>query len=407
MIVNRQPTNYPRRGGPSCMVIVAAFFGITAFVYLSANWQTVSQAIIPTPTPEPTRSADSFALSASLYQRDGEYNQAIEMYENAIVLSPENPNYYVELVNLLTLEGNAADALLWAERVNILAPDNDSVLTSVSSAYLLNGTRLAEIGERQEADLQYQRAIDTARQATQINPNNATAYAYLAGALVQQNRDNFPEAQELIDTALLIDTESSTVHYYRGVVFETQGYYQEAIESYEVATDLNAAYVDASLALAYNYFYTDNRQRAIIVLRDLIEANNSNADAHDALGWMYFLAGQYPEAETYLEDAVVLDPEMIRARAHLGATYFRQFNYEAAVPELESAIATYDGPSETNSLFYNMLGFAYYRLDTGLCTQAEPLFEQVLEIAGPDTFNGQNAQQGLEDCRQARLGINN
>lgn len=406
MIIDRQPSHYPRRGGPSCLGIATAFFGVLAFVFLSSNWQSVSEAIIPTPTPEPTRSADSYALSASLYQRDGEYNNAIEMLEKAIVLDSENPNYYVELVNLLTLEGEAADALVWAERVNLLAPEDDNVLTAVSAAYLLNGTRLAETGERDEADLQYQRAIDTSRRATEINPNNATAYAYLAGALVQQNRDNFPEAQQLIDTALAVDTEDPIVHYYRGIVFETQGYYQRAIESYESAKQLNAAYVDASLALAYGYFYTDNRQRAIIVLRDLIEANPNNADAHDALGWMYFLAGQYPEAETYLEEAVVLDTEMIRARAHLGATYFRQFNYDAAVPELEAAIATFDGPSETNALFYNMLGFSYYYLDTNLCDNAEPLFQQVLEVSAPDTFNGQNAQQGMDDCRQARLGIN-
>ena len=389
------------------MTIIGAFFAVGIFVYLTANWQMVTEAVIPTPTPEPTPSADSYALRAQLYTRDGEYSSAIEMLETAIQLDAENPNYYVELINLLTLEGDADDALLWAERVNLLAPDNDEVLTAVSAAYLLNGTRLAETGERGEADLQYQRAIDTSRQATQINPNNEVAYAYLAGSLVQQSRDNYPQAQDHIDTALAINTENPIVHYYRGIVYETQGYYQNAIESYETAKQLNAAYVDASLALAYNYFYTDNRQRAINVLRDLIDANPNNADAHDALGWMYFLAGQYPEAETYLEEAVVLDPAMIRARAHLGATYFRQFNYDSAVPELEAAIATYDGPTDTNALFYNMLGFAYYRLDSGLCNQAEPLFQQVLEATGPETFNGQNAQIGLDDCRAARLGIDN
>ncbi len=85
----------------------------------------------------------------------------------------------------------------------------------------------------------------------------------------------------------------------------------------------------------------------------------------------------------------------------MGATYFRQFNYISAIPELEVAIADFGEATPNRALFYNMLGFAYFRQD-GDCAQAVPLFQQVVAL-GTDYLNADNARQGLEDCRVANI----
>lgn len=419
MVINRRPSRYPRRGGPSCLTILLFILGTAVVGFLTANASDIRDAIVPTPTPEPTRTAASYAISASLYQNDGDYERAIASYENAITLNPENWHYYTDLIRLLTFASDPEGAIYWAERAILLEPDKPEVLTSVAAAYLLNGQRLAEVGERAEADLQYQQAIDTARRAVQVDPNNAEAYAYLAGALIYQDRENFAEAQEMADTALAIAPKNAVVRFYRGVVLETQGYYQLAIEQYELARDEDPNYLEPALALAYSYFYTENRARAINVLRDLIENNPTNADAHDALGWMLFLAGQYPEAEVYLEDAVELDPSLVRAQAHLGAAYYKNFNYEMAIPRLEDAVLAYEDSfangvnlNDSSALYYNYLGFAYYYLDSSLCNQradeyvftANQVFQRVVESMGEDSFRGQDALFGMDECRQATLG---
>ncbi|MEM7797958.1 MAG: tetratricopeptide repeat protein [Chloroflexota bacterium] len=418
MVINRSSSRYPRRGGPTCMGLIMILGGVIGASLVFANFEEVTDAIIPSPTPEPTRSAESFALSASLYARDGEIEQAVESYKNAISLDSQNPNYYIDLIDLFTLIGDAEDALEFAERVNLLAPDNPEVLISAAQAYLLNGERLAEVGERDEALAQYERAVVAAERAITIDPNIAEAYAFQAGALIRQDRDSFIQAQELVDFAIALDTSNPKVHYYRGLVFETQGYYDRAIESYESARQLNPAYTEASLSLAYTYFYTDKRQRAINTLKDLIDANNNNASAYDALGWMLFLAGQYAEAEAYLEDAVALDPEMVRAHAHLGAAYFKNFNYDNAIPRLEDAVIAYEqginegiSLTDSSSIYYNYLGFAYYRTDPTLCgasrieggMTANELFTRVIDQMGTDGIRGQNAQVGLADCQRARI----
>lgn len=418
MVINRSPSPYPRRGGPSCLTLILVFLAGAGAFYLFSNVEQVVEVIVPTPTPEPTRSAESFAFSAALYNRDGDTEKSIEAYRKAIALDPDNPNYYIDLIELLTIEGDAEEALEVAEQVSIIAPDDPDVLVAVSSAYLQNGERLAEIGERELALNQYERAIQSAERAIGKNPNLATPYALQAGALVQQNRDNFPRANELIDLAIALDTQSEVVHYYRGVVLETQGYYDRAIESYEQARQINPAYLDASLAVAYSYFYTDNRQRAIVTLRDQIEATPNNAALYDALGWMYFLAGQYAESEATLEKAVALDDNLVRAHAHLGAAYFKNFNYENAIPRLEGAVTAYEQGrnegtplTESTSIYYNYLAFAYFRTNPEFCFlpridesfTAEQLFNIVIEEMGSEGIRGENAQVGLEDCRKARI----
>ncbi|MFT7584917.1 MAG: tetratricopeptide (TPR) repeat protein [Cellvibrionaceae bacterium] len=396
------------------LIILTAGGLITLF----SNIEQVVQVIIPTITPEPTRSAESFAFSAALYNRDGDTEKSIEAYRKAIVLDSNNPNYYIDLINLLTIEGDAEEALEVAEQVSIIAPDDADVLVAVASAYLQNGERLAEIGERDLALSQYERAIQSAERAIGKNPDLAVAYALQAGALIQQDRDNYQRSNELIELAIALDTKNEVVHYYRGIVFETQGYYDRAIESYEAARQINPAYLDASLAVAYSYFYTDNRQRAIVTLRDQIEATPNNASLYDALGWMYFLAGQYAESEATLEKAVNLDASLVRAQAHLGAAYFKNSNYDFAIPRLESAVDSYeqgrreDIPlTESTSIYYNYLAFAYYRTNEDFCFApmsddsytAEGLFNIVIEEMGPEGIRGENAKVGLEDCRKARI----
>ena len=144
MIINLSPSPYPRRGGPSCMTLILVFFAAGAGMYLFSNVEQVVDVIVPTVTPEPTRSAESFAFSAALYNRDGDTEKAIDSYRKAIALDPDNSNYYIDLINLLTIEGDAEEALEIAEQVSLIAPDDAEVLVAVSSAYLTHENRGGE-----------------------------------------------------------------------------------------------------------------------------------------------------------------------------------------------------------------------------------------------------------------------
>lgn len=399
MVIRRSQPRYPRRG-PSCLLVLIVGAAFLMGAYVVTNAEEVREVLTIEPTPEPTRSATSYAASAALLERDNEYPEAIQAYTAAILLDATKVEFYIPLINLLIMTQQPAEALDWAEKAVLLAPDDDRVWVALAAAQIAHGQRLWSTGNPTDAILAYADAERGARRATNLNPDNAVAWANLAGALVRQGPERNNEAQEAIEVAILLGPDNYIVHQNRALVLERQGYYRAAIDAYFAAIELNPKVADLHIGLAYNYYASDNRPQAINTFRDALNIDPDNADAYDGLGWMYFQIGEYPRAEENLLKTFELDPEMVRGRAHLGAAYYRnQNNYLSAIPHLEYAVAKYQNVGWDNAMFFNMLGLAYYFTDENQCPQANELFQRVLASLPNDT----NAQEGLRLCRSASL----
>jgi tetratricopeptide (TPR) repeat protein len=382
------------------LLVLLVILAFAAGAFLVSNADTVRETLILPPTPEPTRSAASYAASAALLERDGDYAEAVDAYEEAIKLDNTRVEFYVPLIGLLIAEGQAADALDWAEQAVVLAPDNDRAWAELAAAQLAYGDRRVDLADPTNADLAYAEAVQAARTAIELNPNSALAYAYLAGSLAALGPEQYAGAQEAADIAMTLEPENPIVRKNTATVLELQGFYVSAIEQYQLALEQNPNRSDLHIGLAYNYYATQNIPTAILTFQDALDVDSDNAAAYDGLGWMYFLIGEYPTAEESLFQAVELDPELVRAHAHLGAAYYRNLNYDLAIPELEYAVEKYKNVTVANSTYFIMLGLAYYFKDATSCDQAVPLFNRVLAVIPDDA----NAQEGLELCRAASLG---
>lgn len=400
MVINTKPRR-PSRGGPSCSLIIVVILAFAAGAFVVSNADEVRETITPPPTPAPTRSASSYAATAALLREDGEIAEAIDLYEQAIRLDGSRVEFYLPLIEMLTAEGGAEEALTWAEQAVILAPESDRAWAGLAVAQLAYGNRLLDLGQPTSADLAFAEAVRAGRAAVDINSSNALAHAYIAGALAQIGPEQYTRAQEEADIALTLDPENPMIHYYMASVLELQGFYQAAIEQYNLAIDLDSDIVDLHIGLAYNYFALRDIPTAILTFEDAIEIDPENAEAYDGLGYMYFLIGEYPTAEENLLKAVELDPELVRGHAHLGAAFYRNLNYTDAIPELEFAIENYDEVTIANSTYFKMLGYAYYIEGEENCDKAEPIFRAVL-----DAFPGdEDAIEGLDQCRSATLDL--
>lgn len=398
MEIRRRPPKRSR-GGPSCLLVLLVFAALAAGIFVIANADTVRETIVLPPTPEPTRSSASFAASAALLARDGEVNEAIDAYEEAIQLDGTRVEYYLPLVDLLVSVDRPEEALDWAEQALILAPENGRVWSTAAGAQLAMGQRLLDLADPTNADLAFAEAVRAARTSTDLDPSNAEAYAYLAGALAQIGPEQYAGAQEAAEIALSLDPDNPIVRLHMATVLELQGFYPAAIEQYQLAIDQNPSMIELYIGLAYNFYATRDIPTAILTFQDALDIDEASAAAYDGLGWMYFLIGEYPSAEENLVKAVELDPELVRAHAHLGAAYYRNLNYDSAIPELEYAVERYGEITLANSTYFNMLGLAYYFKGEENCDQAVELFRQVLEII-PDDIN---AEEGLDLCRAAAI----
>lgn len=400
MIINTKPRR-PSRSGPSCSLIIAVLMALAAGAFVIVNADTVREVVSIPPTPEPTRSAASYAATAALLREDGELVEAIELYEQAIRLDGSRVEFYIPLVELLTEENRVEDALTWAEQAVILAPENDRVWSGLAAAQLARGNRLVDLGELTNADLAFAEAVRAGRTAIDLNASNALAHAYVAGALIQAGPEQYVRAQEEADIALALEPDNPIVRYYMATVLEIQGFYQAAIEQYHLALDYDPNMVQARIGLAYNYFALRDIPTAILTFEDALSTDPENAAAYDGLGYMYFLIGEYPTAEENSRKAVELDGELVRGHAHLGAALYRNLNYDEAIPELEFAVERYSEVTIANSIYFKMLGLAYYFKGVQNCDKANPLFREVLEAFPGD----EDAIEGLELCRAATLDL--
>jgi tetratricopeptide (TPR) repeat protein len=391
----------PRRSrqGPSCLLVLLVIAVLAAGIFIISNVSTVRESIIPEPTPLPTRSAASFAARAALMERDGDYQEAIEAYEEAIRNDGSRVEFYLPLIDLLLATTQPEEGLKWAEQAVVLAPENNAVWSALAAAYLASGIRLEEIGDPAGAALAYAEAVRAARSSIDINPSNAVAFATVAGALAQLGPEQYANAQEAAEIALSLDPDNPIVRQHMATVLEFQGFYSAAIEQYQLAIDQNPNVIDLHIGLAYNYYATRDIPTAILTFQDALDIDPENAAVYDGLGWMFFLIGEYPSAEENLIKAVDLDPEMVRAHAHLGAAYYRNLNYDNAIPELETAVERYGSVTVANSTYFNMLGLAYYFKGEQNCDLAVALFETVLDTVPDDA----NALEGMELCRAASL----
>ncbi|MFN2135174.1 MAG: tetratricopeptide repeat protein [Candidatus Promineifilaceae bacterium] len=402
MVIQRKPPRHPRRG-PSCLLVLFVAFGIAVSFYVIQNRDQVREIIIPTSTPEPTRSATEFAVLAELSKDDGEFEEAVSYYDEAIRLDGTRPEFYIRLIDLLVKQDEAEAAVEKAEQATVLAPDNDDVWTAAAQAYLANGERLSDRGDFSGADIQYATAFQSASKAIGIDPENATAHALAAAGLVLQgNADLYAQAQELADTAIFLDPDDPIARLYMATVFTYEGFYPDALEQYQLGLQADPTNADLHIGLAYNYYGDGRISDAIISFEDALATDPENAYAYDGLAHMYIQLGDAPLAEQNALQATELNPNIARAQGRLGEAYFRQNNYLNAIPPLEKAVELYGKANELNARFFNMLATAYIRNSLSDCPTAVPLFQQVLNATvNPLILEG--AQEGIDECRRAEL----
>ena len=403
MEIHRTPPRYPRQG-PSWLLVLAVMAALAVGVYAVTHAEQVRNAILPDPTATPTRSPASYAANAKLFERDGAFEEAAAAYTASLELDPSNVNYYIPLVRLLVRTGDLDTALQRANEAVELARDNDKAWSIKAAAHLAKGDRLQEVGQSDASYGEYNRAVDAARYATELNPSNAEAYAYAAGALISLGPEHYTEAQEAAEAAQTLDPNSPIIQYYYALVLINQGYYAAAREQLELSIRIHPEYVDMYVTLAQIYFFAvDQRQSAILTLQDALDVEPNNAEVYDLLAYFYLVAGQAPEAERNARQAVTLDPEMVRAHAHLGHAYYKGFNYPKAIEELKIAVKGYDKPTSDTAIYFAMLGLAYYFENAADCPTAIPYFNTTLTVAEPNSPAQISAQDGLDLCREYEL----
>ena len=347
----------PRRSNPNRILILLGLIIAGLYIILGVQRGDISQAFMPTPTA--TRMPESYRLEAETQFKAGNLSGAIQAYEQAMAIEPENAELIAELAriqtyysNLATTDGEARQRLLAAkaniDRATELAPDNSFVQAVRAFVYDWNANP-THAGEKSGEYMAT--AEQAAMTALSLDSQNALALAYYAEILIDNLK--YAQAAENIRQALERDDTLMDVHRVSGYVRESSEDYEGAIEEYKKAVEIMPNFTPLYIQIGTNYrtlgLRSTNEERAKQMyeeaLRNYEMAVNINKriGVQDPIPYLaisrtYSQMGEFFAAALNVRTALDMLPDNPDIYGQLGLVYFRARNYESAIPALKCAV---------------------------------------------------------------------
>ncbi len=250
---------------------------------------------------------------------------------------------------------------------------------------------------------------------TRIDP---LAYEYYLRGVDLHGHHSFPLAIKMLEKSTEIDPNYASAWAYLGAsytsdaAFEFGGreQYQSAQAAYERALAIQPSELDAQIFLANLLVDTGKVEQAVPLLLDALKTNPNYAPAHWELGYAYRFAGMLDESVAECERARQLDP-WVKANGSALNTYLYLGQYERFLDSLP------DASDSSFLLFYRGFGEFYerqlerassdferaYQLDPSLYAQIGKALNEAIghrEANGLEilhTLEGRIKQRGVGD----------
>jgi tetratricopeptide (TPR) repeat protein len=348
-------------------------------------------------TPTVTRSPESFVTEAESLFKDGKLFQAIDAYQSAIDASPQNPALYIAIARIQVWAGQYEEAQANAENAILLNNEN-------SMAHAVRAWALDFRGRNSDA-------IDEINKALELDANNAIAHAYRVEILIDsQSFDNIDKAREVSRTALALDPNALETRRARGYIFEATGDYENAIQFYKSAIEVNPNIPILHIELGRNLRFQGVYDQAIDEFTKANTLNPADPEPEFFISRTYATEGEYAKALQYAKAAVEDKPTDAGLHGNYGVMFFRNFQYQDALNELGLAInggKTENGLPITGLPLTNDLRTAEYYYTYGLalarmnqCGQALPIAQKLQTMFSSDDSVQQAATAINQICQE-------
>jgi tetratricopeptide (TPR) repeat protein len=269
------------------------------------------------------KDARSFTAMGDLRMAQKRPDEAQKFYAQALAIDPSSAEALTGLVNLDLNAKQPAKALA-------LVQDQLSHAQPTAKLELILGQ--AEL-RNQAAD----KAEAAFEKATELDPNNVTAFMFLAS--VQASRGSIDQAIAGYQRGIQQNPHDVRLYVALGELEESQGEWQQAENAYQQALQVNSNYALAANNLAYLMLEHGGDVNVAVSLaqtarRGLPDLPNSA----DTLGWAYYKQGVYNSAIDMLQAAEKANPKDATYHYHLGMAYLKSNNTEMADKEFQSTL---------------------------------------------------------------------
>ena len=283
------------------------------------------------------------------FERRNDDASAVACYEEAIILSPEDPRALHRLGNLENRQGNTVRAIELLQ----LAIQRDPAR---AEAYVCLGTILDSAGHSQKAMHCYRKALSISpdlpsaltnagrlllhagrfRDAIEWLEKAKEAGGFDSGLLLSLGRAYLAEglmenAAEAFEHLLHIEPRSSQAHFYRGVIHQTGDNPEAALACYRQALSIDAAFAEAHLNMGLIYARLGDPTSARKSYTRALDVNPDMPEALNNVGNLLMETGTPKEALDWYQRAHANQPGALNIYLNLANCYRQCMLFQDAI----------------------------------------------------------------------------
>lgn len=335
-------------------------------------------------------------LMGAIYDRRGEFEEAIKEYREALQFAPHSPAIitplikdYLWLGRLYRRQGNLKGAI--KKYKSLLEFHSGARSKNLPLRFFLAAIYEKE-GKLKEAGAEWKKIIE-------LNPNALEAYLQLGRVYLQRNLSGkgikiLEKGRELalrgaglylLPRSISGDYRKEVrqgIYFLLGLAYSEKGDYDKAVSRYReyLSLDPNNALVHFYLGAGLDK--QGKTKEAVSELKKAIKLNPDNAEALNYLGYLYAEQGiKLKESIELLKKALKLKPDSGYIVDSLGWAYFKQGRLDKALSELKRAVKLSAGRKEDDAIIREHLGDAYFK--KGIVKSALRQWEKSLQL-NPD-----------------------
>jgi tetratricopeptide (TPR) repeat protein len=254
-----------------------------------------------------------FDNRGAAYHIKRDYDHAIEDYNQAIRLNPNNAAGYLGRGASLTFKKDYDHAIDDLSHAIQLSPNYAPAYFDRGGAYDDRGVAYDENQDYDHATQDYNQAIQDYNDAIRLKTSYASAFfrrgvAYDRLGIEQDSKDDYDRAIQELNEAIRLSPTDAIIYNYRGLAEDHEGDYARAIQNLSEAIRLNPKYSNAYLGSGVTYIHTGDLDRAIQDLNEAIRLGPNDTVAFEVRGEAYLFQSNLDGAIADLENAIAHAP---------------------------------------------------------------------------------------------------
>lgn len=289
------------------------------------------------PVAARAESEDPNVRRGRIYYNTQKYSKAIGELRTAVRKNPRNAEAHLWLGKSYAKTQEFDKAIEHLNEVVKFQPKSEEALRELGTAYYEVSTRALGKGNKEEAAENLKKAEAIAKDLLALNPREKQSYEFL-GALAKGKND-LAASLRYLEKVLKIDPEDISTRLELIEILLRQNRVEDARKQCHEVLKINPQLRDPKLTLARIARHFGNKDEAVRILTELIEAKKTEFRAYIDRAMIHLDENRYEEALADANEVLRITNKHPLANYIRGLVYMRLKKLDDAIHELQQASA--------------------------------------------------------------------